>query len=89
MSRIIPNQARVVVAADRAVYRQGVADAGETQASLGRAATCLLNRASLATGPDRPFHHPGVTEIAQALNQLGGSDSAGALATIERLLSPQ
>ncbi len=75
-----------LVAARQAI--QG-GNAGEAQASLERAETRLLNRASLAAGPNRPLRHPGVTEIEQALDQLDGNDSAGALATIDRLLSQQ
>jgi len=73
-----------LVAARQAI-RAG--NAGEAQASLERAETRLLNRASLAAGPNRPLHHPGIVEIEQVLDQLGANDSAGALATIDRLLA--
>ncbi len=79
--------ARDYLVAARQAIQAG--DAGEAQASLERAETRLLNRASLAAGPNRPLRHPGVTEIEQALDQLGASDGAGALATIDRLLGQQ
>jgi len=75
-----------LVAARQAI-RAG--NAGEAQASLEGAETRLLNRASLAAGPNRPLRHPGVTEIEQILDQLGANDSAGALAAIDRLLAQQ
>jgi hypothetical protein len=71
--------------AARVAIRAGNAHAA--QVALGRAETRLLNRASLAAGPDRPLHHPGVTEIERALDQLGAHDSAGAVATIDGLLA--
>jgi len=79
--------ARDYLVAARQAIQAG--DAGEAQASLGRAETRLLNQASLAAGPNRPLRHPGVTEIEQALDQLGANDSAGVLATIDRLLAQQ
>ncbi len=79
--------ARDYLAAARQAIQAG--NASEAQASLERAETRLLNRASLAAGPNRPLRHPGVTEIEQALDQLGASDSEGALATIDRLLTQQ
>ncbi len=79
--------ARDYLAAARQAIQAG--NAGEAQASLERAETRLLNRASLAAGPNRPLRHPGVTEIEQALDQLDANDSAGALATIGRLLAQQ
>jgi len=75
-----------LVAARQAVQ---AGNAGEAQASLERAETRLLNRASLAAGPNRPLRHPGVTEIEQALDQLDANDTAGALATIDGLLAQQ
>ncbi len=79
--------ARDYLVAARQAIQAG--NAGEAQASLERAETRLLNRASLAAGPNRPLRHPGVTEIEQALDQLGANDTAGALATIDRLLAQQ
>jgi len=79
--------ARDYLVAARQAIRAG--NAGEAQASLEGAETRLLNRASLAAGPNRPLRHPGVTEIEQILDQLGANDSAGALAAIDRLLAQQ
>jgi len=79
--------ARDYLVAARQAIQAG--NAGEAQASLERAETRLLNRASLVAGPNRPLRHPGVTEIEQALDQLGANDTAGALATMDRLLAQQ
>lgn len=73
-----------LLASQRAI-RAG--NAGEAQATLGRAETRLLNDACLAAGPNRPLYHPGVAKIEQALEQLGDRDTEAALATVERLLT--
>jgi len=79
--------ARDYLVAARQAIQAG--NAAEAQASLERAETRLLNRASLAAGPNRPLRHPGVTEIEQILDQLGANDSPSALATVDRLLAQQ
>lgn len=73
-----------LVAAQQAV-REG--RSGRAQAALERAETRLLNQASLAGKPAHPAARVGVSEIEQALDQLGKGNTEAALQTINGLLT--
>ena len=73
-----------LVAAQQAV-REG--RTGRAQAALEHAETRMLNQASLSRTPGHPASHPGVTDAEHALDQLGNSDTEGALHTIDELLT--